>query len=132
MHTEAQLRFVRLGRVGATSFGVAPDWAVGQVGGVLAFSALVYASIAPQLGFALEPWAVLATGVLLMTALNLTVLVHELGHAFVAYLAGARVKAVVLMPLGGATVRGAIGSDGQARLTAAAGPLANLVAAGML
>jgi Zn-dependent protease len=122
------MRILALARVGQTTLGIAPDWVLGQLLGVVAFGGAMYAAVTPQVRSELSPAMFLATGVLLMLALNLTVLVHEAGHALVAHASGARVQAVVLMWLGGATVRGAIDSEPLARATAAAGPLANLLA----
>jgi Zn-dependent protease len=62
-----------------------------------------------------------------LLAVLLTSLGHELGHAVAARLAGLPVRAVVLGPGGGATIRGSSERGYADVLTAAAGPLANLI-----
>jgi Zn-dependent protease len=129
MQGEPQLRFRRVVQVGTTSLGLAPGWLAGQALGLAAFSAMVYATVAGQLGVAVSPLPALAVGLVLLGALDLTLLVHEAGHALAARFAGAPVRAIVLMAYGGATIRGKLASGLANRLIAAAGPLANLTLA---
>jgi Zn-dependent protease len=129
MHAETSLRFVPLARIGATRFGVAPAWLPAQAIGLLGFGLLAYCTVAGQLGQSLGVIDSARVALVLMAALDLTVLVHELGHATTATLAGLSVRAVVLMPYGGATIRAKCHSASTTRWTAAGGPLANLLAA---
>jgi hypothetical protein len=68
---------------------------------------------------------------MLLVVLNLTVLVHEGGHALAAMVTGLPVRAVILVAYGGATIREPSASSRVDRWTAAGGPLANLGAAGL-
>lgn len=129
MHAETSLRFVPLMRLGSTHFGVAPSWLPSQAIGLLGFGAFAYATVAGRLGESLGVVGSLRVALVLLVALDLTVLVHEAGHAIAARLAGVTVRAVVLMPYGGATIRSTCQSAMVARWTAACGPLANLLAA---
>jgi Zn-dependent protease len=129
MHAETSLRFVPLARIGATRFGIAPAWLPAQAVGLLGFGVLAYCSVAGQLGESLGLIGSARVALVLMAALDLTVLVHELGHAAAAMMAGIAVRAVVLMPYGGATIRSTSPSVSKARWTAAGGPLANVLAA---
>jgi Zn-dependent protease len=132
MHSHAATpSFARIAQLGGISFGIAPGWLVGQLLGLTLFTAIVYASVAGHLGTLLSPLPAVAVGLLLMLALDLTVLVHEAGHAVAAHVAGIRVKAIVLMTYGAATVREAGHSENANSAIAAAGPLANLAAGGL-
>jgi Zn-dependent protease len=99
--------------------------------GLGVFTTIVYATVAGHLGTLLSPMPALGVAVLLMLALDLTVVVHEAGHALAAHFAGIRVTAIVLMTYGAATVREAGHSENTNSLIAAAGPLANLAAGGL-
>jgi Zn-dependent protease len=129
VHDEKSLRFVPLARIGATRFGVAPSWLPAQAIGLLGFGVLAYCTVAGHLGESLGLIGSARVALVLMAALDVTVLVHELGHAAAASMAGIAVRAVVLMPYGGATIRSTCPSVNKARWTAAGGPLANLLAA---
>ncbi len=129
MHAETSLRFVPLVRLGSTSFGVAPSWLPMQAIGLVGFGAFAYATVAGHLGQSLGLIGSLRVALVLLAALDLTVLAHEIGHVIAARLAGLSVRAVVLMPYGGATIRSSSQSATVARWTAAGGPLANLLAA---
>ncbi len=72
-------------------------------------------------------------GVGLVLALFVCVVLHELGHAFVARWRGIVVEEVLLLPLGGlAQFRTPLDNPRDEWLIAAAGPLVNLVLIGML
>src|SRR5205085_5674997 len=70
-------------------------------------------------------WVRLSAAAFIVPAILLTSLGHELGHVLASRLAGLSVRAVVLAPQGGVTIRA--GSDAPAVnfFTALAGPLAN-------
>jgi|SRR5579864_2741790 len=129
MHAETSLRFVPLVRLGSMRFGVAPNWLPAQAIGLLGFGAFAYATVAGQLGQSLGVAGSLRVALVLLAALDLSVLAHEAGHAVAAMLAGVTVRAVVLTPYGGATIRSTCQSTTVARWTAAGGPLGNLLAA---
>jgi len=100
-----------------------------RVHGSLVFLGVMLAIIA--LGEGGSPadvgWRLMAPGVLF-----LTVLIHELGHAFTARAHGQVVKDVVLTPLGGAArLQGAVRSPVAEARVALAGPAANLVLAAL-
>lgn len=128
---EGGVAFLPLARLGAMHVGVAPGWLAGQLVGLVAFSALAYASVARQLGTSLSPQQCLWVGAVLLGALNLTVLIHEAGHVLAAAASGVRVQAVVLVAYGGATIREVSQWRNVDRWTAAGGPLANLAAAAL-
>ena len=67
-------------------------------------------------------------GALTSVALFLAVLLHELGHAYIALVQGARVRSITLMILGGVTeIDQDDATPSEALRTALAGPVANLV-----
>ena len=75
----------------------------------------------------LSLWVKCGIGLSSVLLMLLTSLSHELGHALAGGLAGLPVRAVVLGPGGGVTIRGASEHAHINALTALAGPLANLV-----
>jgi Zn-dependent protease len=131
MQSEASLSFLPLARVGDIRFGIAPGWFAAQAVGLIAFGVLAYAIVAGHLDQGPDAIEALRVALILLVALDLTVLVHEAGHAIAASAAGVSVRAVVLMAWGGATIREATPGPGVARWTAAGGPLANVLAGGL-
>lgn len=74
-----------------------------------------------------------AFGVALMIALFTCVVLHELGHSFVAKGYGIPVREIVLLPIGGVALMGKLPDKPRQELAvAAAGPLVNLVIAAIL
>jgi|SRR5579859_1300856 len=117
-------------RLGNFQLGVTRTWFVAQALCVLGFSVLAYWTVLGHLGARLTPLSSLWVGLVLLVALDLTIVVHEAGHAVAAMLAGVRVRAVLFVAYGGATIREASPDRRVDRWTAAAGPLANFAAAG--
>jgi Zn-dependent protease len=72
-----------------------------------------------------QVWSRLLAGLLMVLAVLLTSLGHELGHVVASRLAGVAVRAVVLAPSGGVTIRAATNAASVDFLTALAGPVAN-------
>src|SRR5579864_3988831 len=127
----SSLRYLPLGRLGTLRFGVSSSWLPAQAIGLVGFGVLASATVAGHLGQPLDLIGSLRVALVLLLAVDLTVLVHEAGHALVAAACGVTVRAVVLMAYGGATIREATADTTVARWTAAGGPLANIAAAGV-
>src|SRR5437588_4552277 len=92
-------------RLGGIDVGVTRSWLVAQAVGVLGLSLPAYSTVLGHLGLRLTPVSCLWVGLVLLGALNATVLVHEAGHTVAARIFGIRVQAVVLLAYGGATIR---------------------------
>jgi Zn-dependent protease len=101
--------------------------------GLLLSLLLVLASQAAPLSQAgpLPWWARVGIGLSSVLAVLLTSLSHELGHAIAGHLAGLPVRAIVLGPGGGVTIRARSEHPHVNLLTAMAGPLANLLLAAL-
>jgi Zn-dependent protease len=124
------IRFLPIVRVRGTFVGLDARW-LGRRGLV----ALVVVAVlsfggstgAPGSG----PWRQVVVGLSTLIALLLTSLAHELGHACAGRLAGLQVRAVVLAPEGGLTIRSSSNRPDVDLRTAIAGPLANAVFASL-
>jgi Zn-dependent protease len=116
------VRFLPIARVDDTLLGLDVRWLDARGWGVMLLLVVATAVSAPG-----PIWMRLLAGVSLVAAVILTSLGHELGHVVASRLAGLPVRAVVLAPQGGVTIR--MGSDAPAvnLLTALAGPLANAI-----
>jgi Zn-dependent protease len=127
MQTLHGIRFLSVARIDGMQLGLDARWL--DVRGLGLLVMLVLATLAGQLGqTAASPlWLRLSAGCLIVPAILLTSLGHELGHVLASRLAGLSVRAVVIAPQGGVTIRA--GSDAPAVnfLTALAGPAANTV-----
>src|SRR6266851_5228249 len=131
MHSLHGIRFLSVARINGMHLGLDARWLDVRGLGVLVL--LVLAPMAGQLGQdASSPlWVRFFSAVLIVPAILLTSLGHEMGHVLASRLAGLSVRSVVLAPQGGVTIRA--GSDAPAVnfLTAMAGPLANAVIGAM-
>jgi len=127
MQTLHGIRFLPIARIDGTLLGLDSRWLGARGLGLMAL--LTLATLAGQLGpdTASPLWVRLCTALSMIPAVVLTSLGHELGHVVASRLAGLSVRAVVLAPQGGVTIRA--GSDEPAVnfLTALAGPVANAV-----
>jgi Zn-dependent protease len=127
MHTLHGIRFLSVARIDGMQLGLDARWL--DLRGLGLMVLLTLATMAGQLGQdAGSPlWVRLSTACLIVPVILLTSLGHELGHVLASRLAGLSVRAVVLAPHGGLTIRA--GSDEPAVnfLTALAGPVANAV-----
>lgn len=114
------VRFLPIARIDDTLLGLDARWLHARGWGVMLL--LVVAAAMTAAG---PLWARLLMGLSVIAAVILTSLGHELGHVVASRLAGLPVRAVVLAPQGGVTIR--VGSDAPVVnvLTALAGPLAN-------
>ena len=129
MHTLYGIRFLPVACVRGTLVGFDATWFSRR--GLLLSLLLVLASPAGPLSrdTTLPVWVRLGIGLSSVLAVVLTAFSHELGHAVAGRLAGLPVRAIVLSPGGGVTIRGSSEHAHVNLLTAAAGPLANLVLA---
>ena len=127
MHTLHGIRFLAVARIDGMQLGLDARWL--DVRGLGLLVLLVLATMAGQLGqdVSMPMWMRLLSAALIVPAILLTSLGHELGHVLASRLAGLSVRAVVLAPQGGVTIRA--GSDAPAVnfFTALAGPLANAI-----
>jgi Zn-dependent protease len=118
MQTLHGIRFVPILRIRGTLLGVDTRW-VGARGLIIV-----------GLLLALAPGRNLLLGLATLGAVVATTLGHEMGHALAGRLAGLQVRAVVLGPDGGITIRSASDQPRVNFRTALAGPLANALLAG--
>jgi Zn-dependent protease len=131
MHTLHGIRFLSVARIDGMLLGLDARWL--DVRGLGLLLLLMLATMASQLAQdEASPLGLrLFSAVLIVPAILLTSLGHELGHVLASRLAGLSVRAVVLAPQGGVTIRA--GSDAPAVnfFTALAGPVANAVLGAM-
>jgi Zn-dependent protease len=118
MQTLHGIRFLPVLRVHGTLLGVDARWLGAR--GLLILGLLMV--LAPGRDMLL---AAATLGAIVVTSLG-----HELGHALAGRLAGLQVRAVVLGPEGGVTIRAASDQPRVNFRTALAGPLANALFAG--
>jgi Zn-dependent protease len=125
MQTLHGIRFRPVVRIDGMQLGFDARWLGARGLGLMVL--LTLATVAGQLSQeASSPvWVRMFEACLIVPAMVLTSLGHELGHVVASRLAGLSVRAVVLAPQGGVTIRA--GSDEPAVnfLTALAGPVAN-------
>ena len=130
MQTLHGVRFLPIAHVRGTLLGLDARWA-GRRGLliVLLMALVALGGPATPAGGPLPGirWTQLLLGLSTLGAIVLTSLGHELGHAFAGRLAGLQVRAVVLGPEGGITIRSASDRPQVNLRTALAGPLANAV-----
>ncbi|MFV0253677.1 MAG: site-2 protease family protein [Beutenbergiaceae bacterium] len=119
-------RGLRLGTIGGVPLFLTPGWALVAVILILLFGPTVQRA----LGIGLLPAAVLAAAIPVLLALS--VLLHELAHGLMAQRFRVQVREYVLSLWGGHTAFGSeIDRPGASALISLAGPLTNLVLAGI-
>lgn len=122
-------RFWRLAHLGQTTFGLDRRWLSRD--GALIVLLLAAASLSSQ--SQTLPLAVrLVASVLMVLAVVATSCAHELGHLVAGRLAGLDVKAVVVGPHGGMTIRASAHDPFVDACTALSGPLVNALLASVL
>jgi Zn-dependent protease len=127
MQTLHGIRFLPIGRIDGMLLGL--DSRFLGTRGLSLMALLTLATLVGQLGenSPAPVWLRLCIGFSMVPAVLLTSLAHELGHVVASRLAGLSVRAVVLAPQGGFTIRGTSDEPAINFLTALAGPLANAV-----
>jgi Zn-dependent protease len=127
VHTLQGIRFLPVTRVDGILLGLDAAW-LGVRGWGLMLLLAVAALAGPLNHDATTPaWARLGAGLSIVAAIVLTSIGHELGHVVASRLAGLSVRAVVLAPQGGMTIRAASDDATVNFLTALAGPLSNAI-----
>jgi Zn-dependent protease len=127
METLHGIRFVPFARVRGTLLGLDVRW-IG-LRGLALVAALALATPAGPLSqdLSVPLWLRIAIGFSSVLAVLLTSLGHEIGHALAGRMAGLAVRAIVLAPHGGVTIRAASDRHHVNFRTALAGPMANAV-----
>jgi Zn-dependent protease len=125
MHTLHGIRFMPVVRIDGILLGLDARWL-----GVRGFGIVLLLTLATPGGplsqdSSLPTWARVLIGLSSVLAVALTSLGHELGHALAGRLAGLRVRAIVLAPEGGVTIRASSDHPQVNFRTALAGPMAN-------
>jgi Zn-dependent protease len=118
------IRFVPLLRIDGMLLGLDARWLDIRGWGLMLLLALATPVINQSDS---GPAVRLLTGLSMVVAVVLTSLGHELGHVVASRIAGLSVRALVLAPQGGVTIRGGCDTPKVNLLTALAGPLANAV-----
>ena len=131
MQTVHGIRFLPVGRLGGMQIGLDARWFGVGGWGLLVLLALA-AIVAPLLQNAGLPlWHYLSLAASIVAAVVLTSLGHELGHVVASRIAGLSVRALVLAPQGGVTIRAGSNSPAVNFMTALAGPLGNALLGGL-
>ncbi len=127
METLHGIKFLPLARVQGILFGLDARW-LGARGLGLTLLLMMATPAGP---FSHDPsvpmWLRILVGLSSVLAVVLTSFGHELGHAMAGRLAGLNVRAIVLAPEGGVTIRAASDHAHINFRTALAGPMANAV-----
>src|SRR5260370_24635592 len=124
MQTVHGIRFLSVARVAGMQLGLDARWL--DVRGLGLLVLLMLATMVSQ-NVATPLWVRLSAAAFIVPAILLTSLGHELGHVLASRLAGLSVRAVVLAPQGGVTIRAGSSAPVVNFLTALAGPVANAV-----
>jgi Zn-dependent protease len=131
MHTLHGIRFMPVARIDGILLGLDARWL-----GVRGLGLMLLLTLATPAGplsqdSSVPTWVRILVGLSSVAAVALTSLGHELGHALAGRLSGLRVRAIVLAPEGGVTIRASSEHPHVNFRTALAGPMANaLFAAG--
>jgi Zn-dependent protease len=127
MQTLHGIRFVPVARVRGTLLGLDARWLGARGLGLVLLLALA-SPAGPLSGDPSVPlWLRLLVGLSTVGAVAITSLGHELGHALAGRTAGLAVRAIVLAPEGGVTIRASSEQPHVNFRTALAGPMANAV-----
>ena len=113
------------------------SWKLGKIAGIDIKIHLTFLFIFIWIGFSTlyggGTVSTMLTNMLLITALFLCVVLHELGHALMAKRFGIGTKDITLLPIGGVARLEKMPEDPKEELlVAAAGPLVNVMIAGLL
>jgi Zn-dependent protease len=125
MQTVHGIRFMPVARIRGTLLGLDARW-LGKRGLVLTL-VLALATPGGPLSSDSPVWLRLLIGLSSVLAVAITSLGHELGHALAGMMAGLNVRAIVLAPEGGVTIRSTSEHAHVNFRTALAGPMANAV-----
>ena len=125
METLHGIRFLPVARIQGTLLGLDARW-LGRRGLALTLILALATPAGPLSQDSTVPlWIRVLVGLSSVAAVALTSLGHELGHAFAGKMAGLKVRAIVLAPEGGVTIRAASEHHHINFRTALAGPMAN-------
>jgi Zn-dependent protease len=121
------IRFLPVLRVRGIDLGLDARWLSLRGWGLVAL--IVFAALATPAVDRSDGWLAvrLLAGLSMISAVVLTTLGHELGHVLASRMVGLSVRAVVLAPHGGVTIRSGSDTPAVNFLTALAGPLANAI-----
>lgn len=113
------------------------SWKIGRIAGIDLKIHLTFLFIFIWIGFSTlmagGAVAAMLTNILLILALFFCVVMHELGHALMARVFGISTRDITLLPIGGVARLEKMPEDPKEEfLVAAAGPLVNVVIAGIL
>ena len=127
METLHGIQFLPVARIWGTLLGLDVRW-IGVRGlGLMLALALATPSGPLSQDLSVPLWLRIAIGLSSVLAVLLTSLGHELGHALAGRMAGLAVRAIVLAPHGGVTIRASSDRPHVNFRTALAGPMANAV-----
>jgi Zn-dependent protease len=127
METLHGIRFVPVARIQGTLLGLDARWLGGRGLSLVLVLALVTPAGPLSWDSEVPLWLRVLIGLSSVLAVAITSLGHELGHALAGHMAGLRVRAIVLAPEGGVTIRNASEHAHVNFRTALAGPMANAV-----
>jgi Zn-dependent protease len=113
---------IRLGRVVGVPVHIGPSWFL--------MAALVTVAIAQTLTDSFGATQAIVIGASFAILLGLSVLLHELGHCFVARALGLPVRSITIGVMGGATQVGEAQTPAREYAVAIAGPMVSLLLAG--
>jgi Zn-dependent protease len=131
METVHGIRFLPVARVQGMLFGLDARWLGKRGVGLTLLVALATPGGPLSQESPLPLWLRILIGLSSMLSVAVTSLGHELGHALAGRLAGLSVRAIVVGPDGGATIRATSDHAHINFRTALAGPMANAVFASL-
>jgi Zn-dependent protease len=125
METLHGVRFLPVARIQGTLLGLDVRWIGARGLGLTLLLALATPAGPLSQDSTVPLWVRVAVGLSSVLAVVLTSLGHELGHALAGKMAGLSVRAIVLAPEGGVTIRTTSEQPHVNFRTALAGPMAN-------